>query len=150
LGSARAHYNFKCLLGCPFDLPLSHAHAADEVSGPIAPRPLFAAWNAAIYVAQIEDNRLSEVVRDGAYLEATDRVAEEAWRALVQRRNLCDFAPPRAGLTRHDPEKWNRFSLATNAKRCGRRSMLKQVERRESAMADRAPADLVSLLASLR
>ena len=31
-------------------------------------------WNAAIYVAQIEDDRLSDVVREGRYLEATDRV----------------------------------------------------------------------------
>jgi hypothetical protein len=28
-------------------------------------------------VAQIEDNRLSEVVRDGRYLEATDRVLKK-------------------------------------------------------------------------
>ena len=40
----------------------------DEVSGPIGTSTLFAAWNAAIYVAQIEDDRLSEVVRDGRYL----------------------------------------------------------------------------------
>ena len=49
----------------------------DEVSGPIGTSTLFAAWNAAIYVAQIEDNRLSEVVRDGRYLEATDRVLKK-------------------------------------------------------------------------
>src|SRR5262249_7153064 len=32
---------------------------------------LFAAWNAAIYVAQVEDDRLGEVVADGCYLEST-------------------------------------------------------------------------------
>jgi hypothetical protein len=32
---------------------------------------LFAAWNAAIYVAQVEDDRLGEVVADGRYLDAT-------------------------------------------------------------------------------
>ncbi len=32
---------------------------------------LFAAWNAAIYVAQIEDERLEEVIADGRYLDAT-------------------------------------------------------------------------------
>jgi len=57
-----------------------------------------AAWNAAIYVAQIEDVRLSEVVRDGRYLEATDRVLEATVAAVVQRRNLCDLAPSRAGM----------------------------------------------------
>ena len=35
---------------------------------------LFAAWNAAIYVNQIEDERLGEVVANGGYLEATQRV----------------------------------------------------------------------------
>ena len=49
----------------------------DEVNGPIGTSTLFAAWNAAIYVAQIEDVRLSEVVRDGRYLEATDRVLKK-------------------------------------------------------------------------
>ncbi len=32
---------------------------------------LFAAWNAAIYVAQIEDERLEDVITDGRYLDAT-------------------------------------------------------------------------------
>ena len=35
---------------------------------------LFAAWNAAIYVAQIEDGRLEGVVADGSYLDATREV----------------------------------------------------------------------------
>jgi hypothetical protein len=42
-----------------------------EVSGPIGTSTLFAAWNASIYVAQIEDERLDEVVKVGAYLDAT-------------------------------------------------------------------------------
>ena len=48
-----------------------------EISSSIGTSTLLAAWNAAIYVAQIEDNRLSEVVRDGRYLEATDRVLKK-------------------------------------------------------------------------
>ena len=32
---------------------------------------LFVAWNAAIYVNQIEDERLGEVVANGKYLDAT-------------------------------------------------------------------------------
>jgi hypothetical protein len=35
---------------------------------------LFAAWNAAIYVNQIEDERLDAVVSNGAYLTATQKV----------------------------------------------------------------------------
>jgi len=42
-----------------------------ELSGSIGTSTLFAAWNAAIYVAQIEDHRLAEVVADGRYLDAT-------------------------------------------------------------------------------
>ena len=38
---------------------------------------LFAAWNAAIYVAQVEDDRLGEVVADGRYLESTRDVLRE-------------------------------------------------------------------------
>ncbi|MFI4989036.1 MAG: hypothetical protein ACHQF3_16540 [Alphaproteobacteria bacterium] len=45
-----------------------------EISDAIGTSTLFAAWNAAIYVAQVEDDRLSEVVRDGRYLEATREV----------------------------------------------------------------------------
>ena len=37
---------------------------------------LLAAWNAAAYVAQIDDQRLSEVMSDGAYLEATREVLQ--------------------------------------------------------------------------
>ena len=42
-----------------------------EVSGSIGTSTLLAAWNAAIYVAQIEDQRLDSVVKDGSYIEAT-------------------------------------------------------------------------------
>jgi hypothetical protein len=42
-----------------------------EVSDSIGTSTLFAAWNAAIYVSQVEDDRLSEVVIDGRYLGAT-------------------------------------------------------------------------------
>jgi hypothetical protein len=38
---------------------------------------LFAAWNAAIYVAQVEDYRVAEAAADGSYLEATRDVLQE-------------------------------------------------------------------------
>ena len=37
---------------------------------------LFAAWNAATYVAQIEDHRLAAAMRDDAYLEATREILQ--------------------------------------------------------------------------
>jgi SAM-dependent methyltransferase len=45
-----------------------------EISDTIGTSTLFAAWNAAVYVAQIEDQRLSEAIASGAYLEATKDV----------------------------------------------------------------------------
>jgi hypothetical protein len=48
-----------------------------ELSGSIGTSTLFASWNAAIYVAQVEDDRLAEVVSDGRYLDATREVLHE-------------------------------------------------------------------------
>jgi hypothetical protein len=48
-----------------------------EISESIGTSTLFAAWNAAIYVAQIEDDRLADVVSDGRYLNATSEVLQE-------------------------------------------------------------------------
>ena len=59
-----------------------------EVGDRIGTSMLFAAWNAAIYVNQIEDERLGEVVANGTYLEATQARAAPARRPVVQRRSL--------------------------------------------------------------
>jgi SAM-dependent methyltransferase len=48
-----------------------------EISESIGTSTLFAAWNAAIYVAQVEDDRLGGVTGDGRYLEATREVLRE-------------------------------------------------------------------------
>ena len=48
-----------------------------EIADRIGTSTLFAAWNAAIYVNQIEDERLDEVVMNGAYLEATQKVLQK-------------------------------------------------------------------------
>jgi len=45
-----------------------------EISDTIGTSTLFAAWNAAVYVAQIEDQRLSEAISSGAYIDATKDV----------------------------------------------------------------------------
>jgi hypothetical protein len=77
LGAAARHYNFNASSDAR-SIFRYHMHTLpDEVSGPIGTSTLFAAWNAAIYVAQIEDDRLSEVVREGRYLEATDSVLKK-------------------------------------------------------------------------
>ena len=48
-----------------------------EIGDRIGTSTLFAAWNAAIYVNQIEDERLDEVVMTGSYLEATENVLQK-------------------------------------------------------------------------
>ena len=48
-----------------------------EISDRIGTSTLFAAWNAAIYVNQIEDERLDSVVQNGAYLDATQSVLQK-------------------------------------------------------------------------
>ncbi|HEV2301412.1 MAG TPA: hypothetical protein VGR91_07570 [Stellaceae bacterium] len=48
-----------------------------EIGDTIGTSTLFAAWNAAIYVAQVEDQRLSEAILGGAYLEATKAVLQK-------------------------------------------------------------------------
>ncbi len=43
----------------------------NEVMGSIGSSTAFAAWNAAVYVAQVEDERLTEMTQSGRYLDAT-------------------------------------------------------------------------------
>ncbi|MGE0253298.1 MAG: hypothetical protein AB7N54_01780 [Alphaproteobacteria bacterium] len=47
-----------------------------EIGAAIGTSTLFAAWNAAIYVAQIEDERLADVISSGQWLEATRDVLQ--------------------------------------------------------------------------
>ncbi|MGE0595576.1 MAG: hypothetical protein AB7P07_04395 [Hyphomonadaceae bacterium] len=46
----------------------------DQHAVSIGTSTLWAAWNAAVYVAQIEDQRLAEAMAQGAYIEATREV----------------------------------------------------------------------------
>lgn len=47
-----------------------------EISASIGTSTLFAAWNAAVYVAQIEDARLNDTMTDRKYLDATCEVLQ--------------------------------------------------------------------------
>ena len=57
-----------------YDMHTLPSEISDELIGTST---LFAAWNAAIYVSQVEDDRLADVVADGAYLDATRDVLRE-------------------------------------------------------------------------
>jgi hypothetical protein len=47
-----------------------------EIAASIGTSTLFAAWNAAVYVAQIDDERLAEALGARRYLDATREVLQ--------------------------------------------------------------------------
>ncbi|MBT8099181.1 MAG: hypothetical protein KJO82_05500 [Gammaproteobacteria bacterium] len=74
LGDEASHYQ---LGGTPDDRAIFQYRMhtlPDEIADSIGTSTLFAAWNAAIYVAQIEDQRLEEALASSAYLEATAKI----------------------------------------------------------------------------
>ena len=54
-----------------------HALPSELGGASIGTSTLFAAWNAAIYVNQIEDARLEQVINDGTYLKATAKILQK-------------------------------------------------------------------------
>lgn len=74
LGSAGRDLNFNAYADTRSIFRYDMEALPNEVTGPIGTSTLFAAWNAAVYVAQIEDDRLTEVTQSGRYLEATKDV----------------------------------------------------------------------------
>jgi hypothetical protein len=78
LGRAQRDYNFNTYADrravFRYDM---HTLPSEVGSGSIGTSTLLAAWNAAIYVAQIEDERLEPVMTDGSYLNATRDVLHE-------------------------------------------------------------------------
>jgi hypothetical protein len=49
----------------------------NEIGDAIGTSTLWAAWNAAVYVAQIDDGRLSAALADRGYLDATRDVLQK-------------------------------------------------------------------------
>ena len=77
LGSAGRDLNFNAYSDARSLFRYDMHTLPTEISATIGTSTLFAAWNAAIYVAQIEDERLSEVIGSGAYLGATKDVLQK-------------------------------------------------------------------------
>jgi hypothetical protein len=76
LGSAGRDLNFGAYADARSLFRYDMHTLPSEISETIGTSTLFAAWNAAVYVAQIEDQRLSEVISSGAYLRATQEVLQ--------------------------------------------------------------------------
>jgi hypothetical protein len=71
LGKDARRYNFNTYADARAVFRYDMHTLPTEISSSIGTSTLFAAWNAAIYVAQIDDARLAAVLGDKRYLEAT-------------------------------------------------------------------------------
>ncbi len=77
LGTAAQHFNFNAYADERSIFRYDMHTLPTEIGNSIGTSTLFAAWNAAVYVAQIEDQRLNEVLAGGRYLEVTREVLRE-------------------------------------------------------------------------
>ena len=66
-----------------------HLHAMpSEVTNRLSTSTALAAWNAAVYVAQVEDERVAEAMQNADYMKVTNEVVLQARRPLVPGREL--------------------------------------------------------------
>jgi hypothetical protein len=77
LGKEARRYNFNAYADARALFRYDMHTLPSEISDSIGTSTLFAAWNAAIYVAQIDDARLAEVLGARTYLEATRDVLQK-------------------------------------------------------------------------
>jgi hypothetical protein len=77
LGRDARHYNFNAYADQRAVFRYDMHTLPTEIAESIGTSTLFAAWNAAIYVAQVEDDRLSNVQSDPRYIEATREVLQK-------------------------------------------------------------------------
>jgi hypothetical protein len=76
LGRDAHHYNFNAYADARAVFRYDMHTLPSEVSSSIGTSTLFAAWNAAVYVAQIDDERLGQALGDRKYLDATREVLQ--------------------------------------------------------------------------
>ena len=77
LGRDARRYNFNAYADARAIFRYDMHTLPSEISSSIGTSTLFAAWNAAIYVAQIDDLRLGEALRGTRYLDATREVLQK-------------------------------------------------------------------------
>ena len=76
LGKEAKRYNFNAYADTRAVFRYDMHTLPTEVSSSIGTSTLFAAWNAAVYVAQIDDERLGKVIGERNYLDATREVLQ--------------------------------------------------------------------------
>jgi len=77
LGSANRNLNFGTYSDARSLLRYQMHALPSEISGAIGSSTLFAAWNAATYVGQIEDARLDAAMSNRRYLEITSQILQK-------------------------------------------------------------------------
>jgi hypothetical protein len=76
LGREARHFNFNAYSDARAVFRYDMHTLPTEIAESIGTSTLFAAWNAAVYVAQIDDERLARVVGERKYLDATRDVLQ--------------------------------------------------------------------------
>jgi hypothetical protein len=76
LGRDARHFNFNAYADTRAVFRYDMHTLPSEVAESIGTSTLFAAWNAAVYVAQIDDERLAQVLGERRYLDATREVLQ--------------------------------------------------------------------------
>jgi len=76
LGKDARHYNFNAYSDSRAEFRYEMHTLPTEIADSIGTSTLFAAWNAAVYVAQIEDERLAAALGERRYLDATREVLQ--------------------------------------------------------------------------
>jgi hypothetical protein len=76
LGRDARHYNFNAYADQRAVFRYDMHTLPTEIAASIGTSTLFAAWNAAVYVAQIDDERLGQVLGERKYLDATREVLQ--------------------------------------------------------------------------
>ena len=76
LGKEARHFNFNANSDARAVFRYDMHTLPTEIAESIGTSTLFAAWNAAVYVAQIDDERLARVVGERKYLDATREVLQ--------------------------------------------------------------------------
>lgn len=77
LGKDARHYNFNAYADARSVFQYGMHTLPTEISSSIGTSTLFAAWNAAVYVNQIEDERLTAAMGDRRYLDGTREVLQQ-------------------------------------------------------------------------
>ena len=77
LGPAAREFNFNAYSDVRSQFQYHLETLPNELSGTIGTSTVFAAWNAAIYVGQVDDVRLTEATKSGRYLAATSAVLQK-------------------------------------------------------------------------